>query len=335
MEYVVVGSAHAAFATAASIVVQSTDPTRSLHRWESLMPEQVAGLVTDLLKQGKSYRDLFDQVIVPLQPKGTKPPFFCIHGGPGRAIFFNLARHLGSDQPFYGVQSVGLDGKAQPLTSFEDMAAYYIKEMRAIQPSGPYMVGGFCNGGALAIEVAQQLQAAGEKVALVAMLDAHASWALASTDEASPYGVRTRLKEHWNNLRTMPAKDRRKYFALRVEHVNWIIRRRFWEVGNRYYKFRKRPLPKFLWDIDAINNRAFFDYKVKPYAGKLTLIVTDQHAARFADNSLGWAKIPTEGLDIRVVPGLHDYILNEPHVRPYVKALKEAVTEALESVEVA
>src|SRR5690348_7576994 len=73
-------------------------------------PSTSPGLVTGLLKQGKSYRDLFDQVLVPLQTKGTKPPFFCMHGDTGRAIFFALAKRLGSDQPFYAVQCVGLDG---------------------------------------------------------------------------------------------------------------------------------------------------------------------------------------------------------------------------------
>jgi thioesterase domain-containing protein len=293
------------------------------------MSKELSGLVTGLLKQGKNYRDLFNQVLVPLQPKGSNPPFFCIHGGTGRAIFFNLARHLGAQQPFYAVQSPGLDGKTPPILKLEDMARHYIQRIRTIQPSGPYLLGGFCIGGTVALEIAQQLHAQGEQVALVALLDAHPPWSLESTKEASPYGLRTRLKDHFNNLKKMSRQEKRKYLALRVEHVNFIIRSHLWELGYRVYKFTGRPLPKFMYDIDSINNHAFLEYEAQPYAGKMTVLVTDTHAARFSADHLGWARIASN-LEVHVVPGLHDTIMNEPHVRPYAAELKAAIAEALE-----
>lgn len=294
------------------------------------MTEKTTGLVSDLLKQGKSYRELFDQVIVPLQVKGAKPPFFCMHGDTGRAIFFSLAKRLGSDQPFYAVQCVGLDGKAAPLTTMEAMAAHYISEIRNIQPSGPYLLGGFCMGGALALEMAQQLQAAGEKVALVAMLDTHAPWMVRSTREASPYGLTTRLKDHYQNLRKMPRNEVRKYLGMRVENVQFIIKRQLWELAYRVYKHKKAPLPKFLWDIESVNTHAFLEYKTQPYDGKVVMLVTDGTVSRFNCEHLGWAHVPKDGLEIRRVPGLHDTIMNEPHIKPYAAALKAAIGEALE-----
>ena len=95
--------------------------------------------------------------LVAIQPGGSKPPFFCIHSSGGHVglSYYELARHLGSDQPLYGLQALGLDGQTAPLTRFEDMAAHYLTEIRALQPEGPYFLGGACFGGILALEVAQ------------------------------------------------------------------------------------------------------------------------------------------------------------------------------------
>jgi thioesterase domain-containing protein len=185
-------------------------------------------------------------------------------------------------------------------------------------------------GGALALEMAQQLQAAGEKVALVAMLDTHAPWMVRSTKEASPYGLSTRLKDHYQNLRKMPRAEARKYLAMRVENVGFIIKRQLWELAYRMYKLTKRPLPKFLWDIESVNTHAFLEYTAKPYEGKVVMLVTDGTVSRFNCAHLGWEHIPTDGLEIRRVPGLHDTIMNEPHIKPYAAELKVAIAEALE-----
>jgi thioesterase domain-containing protein len=297
--------------------------------------KQSAGLVTDLLKQGKSLREMMDQVLVPLQTKGTKPPFFCMHGDTGRAIFFALAKRLGSDQPFYAVQCVGLDGKSAPLTSMEEMAALYVSEIRKVQPTGPYLLGGFCMGGAMALEMAQQLQAVGEKVALVAMLDTHAPWMVHSSKEASPYGLTTRLKDHYQNLRKMPRNEIRKYLGMRVENIVFILKRQLWELGYRVHKLTKGPLPKWLWDMESVNTHAFLEYKAKPYSGKMVMLVTEGSVSRFNCDHLGWAHIPVDGLEVRRVPGLHDTIMNEPHVKPYAAELKAAIAEALEACSVA
>jgi len=294
--------------------------------------KESSGLVTNLLKQGKGYRELFDQVLVPLHARGTKPPFFCMHGDTGRAIFFAMAKRLGSDQPFYAVQCIGLDGKTAPLTNLKEMAELYIKEIRTVQPTGPYLLGGFCMGGAVALEMAQQLQAQGEKVALVAMLDTHAPWMVRSTKEASPYGLRTRLKDHYNNLRKMPRKEMRKYLAMRVENVGFIVKRQLWELAYRVHRRSKRPLPKFLWDMESVNTHAFLEYKAKPYSGKVVMLVTEGSVSRFNCDHLGWAHIPKDGLEVRRVPGLHDTIMNEPHIKPYAAALKQSIAEALDAV---
>ena len=110
--------------------------------------------------------------LVPIQTSGSRPPFFCIHGAGGNVLIYReLAQRLGPDQPFYGLQAVGLDASCPPLTSIEEMAAAYAKEIRKKQPRGPYFLGGYCMGGTVAYEIAQQLHAQGERVALLALFD--------------------------------------------------------------------------------------------------------------------------------------------------------------------
>jgi pimeloyl-ACP methyl ester carboxylesterase len=110
--------------------------------------------------------------LVAIQPKGSNPPFFCVHPIFGVVFpYYELAYHLGKNQPFYGLQPRGIDGEQPPITRIEDMAAYYIEALRVVQPKGPYFLGGWSFGGLVAFEMAQQLQKSGHEVGLVAMLD--------------------------------------------------------------------------------------------------------------------------------------------------------------------
>src|SRR5712692_1384520 len=114
--------------------------------------------------------------LVAIKPNGSKTPFFCVHGLGGNVLeFSDLARHLDDDQPFYCLQSQGLDGEQPLLTSVEEMAAHYIKEMRELQPAGPYFIGGRSLGGMVAFEMACQLRAQGQEVGLLALLDTYPS----------------------------------------------------------------------------------------------------------------------------------------------------------------
>ncbi|RKZ79066.1 MAG: non-ribosomal peptide synthetase, partial [Candidatus Parabeggiatoa sp. nov. 1] len=89
--------------------------------------------------------------LVAIQPNGTKRPFFCVPGIGGNVTdFYELAQQLGNEQPFYGLQAVGLDGKSKPYTNIEDMATHYLKEMQTVQSQGPYLLGGYSFGGLVA-----------------------------------------------------------------------------------------------------------------------------------------------------------------------------------------
>lgn len=110
--------------------------------------------------------------LVPIQTAGEKIPFFCIHGLDGTVLgYYPLANHLGDENPFYAFQaSKKVYGNSSHM-AIKDLAAIYVKEMRDIQPRGPYQIGGWSFGCLVAFEMAQQIKAAGEKVAVLALLD--------------------------------------------------------------------------------------------------------------------------------------------------------------------
>lgn len=110
--------------------------------------------------------------LFPLQPAGTKPPFFCVHPAGGSPLCYaNLAAHLGAERPFYGFQSPGLLDGSEPLARVQEMAALYVEAMRAVQPEGPYLLGGWSSAGPTIFEMARLLEQQSERVAVLAFFD--------------------------------------------------------------------------------------------------------------------------------------------------------------------
>ena len=137
--------------------------------------------------------------LVPIRASGLYAPLFCVSGIHGNVLLYaDLAKHLGKSQPFYGLQSKGLDGIQSPHTSIEEMATYYIEAIKTVQPQGPYFLGGFSLGSKVVWEMAQQLHRQGEKVALLALFD--------GTTRATNIGrlpFYKRIFLHYQNLREM------------------------------------------------------------------------------------------------------------------------------------
>jgi thioesterase domain-containing protein len=111
-----------------------------------------------------------ERAIVPLQASGTRVPVFAVPGHNGDVFCYRaLAQRLGADQPFYGLQPPGTDGQDDPLTRVEDLAACFARQIVAFRPQGPYVIAGYCAGGTVAFELAQQLAGAGANVSLLAL----------------------------------------------------------------------------------------------------------------------------------------------------------------------
>ena len=163
--------------------------------------------------------------LVPVRTNGSRPALFLIHGHQGNGIYYrDLAKRLGPDQPFYVFQSRGLTGREAHHT-VEEMAHDYIQEMRSVQAHGPYFLAGYCFGGKIAREMALQLSAIGEEVALLAVMalydenhlrTAAAPWyrLLTVTSGGKPFGET--LWFHFGHLQRLRPKDKLTYMAARL-----------------------------------------------------------------------------------------------------------------------
>ena len=158
--------------------------------------------------------------LVPIQPRGSKCPLFLVHGAEGNVLLYRqLTRYLGSDQPVYGLQSQGLNGDGRFDETIHDMASRYIKEIVTVQPQGPYFLGGYCLGGIIAFEMAQQLSGMGEKVELVFLLDTYNSSVISHARVLlqAPLAFLQNVWFHGANAFCVRAGGRREFLAEKMD----------------------------------------------------------------------------------------------------------------------
>jgi thioesterase domain-containing protein len=154
--------------------------------------------------------------IVPLQPLGDRDPVFALGGHNGDVFCYRaLARCLGADQPFFGLQPPGLEGRDEPLRRIEDLAAFFAAEIRGVRPEGPYVLAGYCAGGTIAFETARQLVAAGSAVRFVALFAGpHPAWYRALPQLGHRLGLQAdRVRRHGRALVALGPAERRAYVA--------------------------------------------------------------------------------------------------------------------------
>ncbi|MEQ9892984.1 non-ribosomal peptide synthetase [Pectobacterium aroidearum] len=159
--------------------IQHAIPLRLLFEYPRL--GDLAHELERVIAEGQS---VSDRCMVKIQQKGNQTPLFYVHPVGGNvSCYFTLARHLGENQPFYALQSHALIAPDSPYNTVESMAAFYLNEIRQIQPHGPYRLGGWSMGGFIAYEMARLLQEAGEEVQELSMIDTYLTKSRVSTDE--------------------------------------------------------------------------------------------------------------------------------------------------------
>jgi aspartate racemase len=264
--------------------------------------------------------------LVPIQPNGSNPPLFCIHAVGGNILSLSsLAKHLGPDQPFYGLQSKGLDGKPVPPTRLEETAAYYLEEIRTIQPKGPYFLTGQSSGGVIAFEMAQQLYAQNEEVALLALIDTFrpGHYEKLKSSISLKYKVSFYLKDIYQN--GIPRLWQRVGRRLRSSRL-WV-RSKTVKTTNRFYIIMGRDLPhnRRYEEVEDIIEQAAEDYLVNSYPGSMILFRSSEHTKAYIDNWLdpdrGWGGVALGGLEICEIPGKHN-LEQEPSVGLLAEKLK-------------
>lgn len=249
--------------------------------------------------------------LVSIQPHGTKPPFFCIHPVGGNVLsYFALAAAMGTDQPFYGLQARGLDGQQTPLTSVEEMAADYLKEIKLIQPQGPYYFGGYSFGGFVAYEMARQLEQVGEKAAMVALFDC------LGPNCAENSKLFQRLQIHSNNLAQLSVTGSLNYMWARI--VGSLSKLVPMTIQEKYFDFKclfLAPKQRSLAILDHYNYGLIKEYIRQPYRGKVVLFRAKIRTVRgyFAPSG-GWEGVALGGVDVHEIPGDHVSIVTHPEL---------------------
>ena len=301
--------------------------------------EQLAGI----LRQRE--RPASGSSLVAIQPSGLKPPFFCVHEADGHVLCYReLANYLGPEQPFYGLIPQHLDGKRDFHSWIEDVAAHYVKEIRTLQPEGPYFLGGLCNGGIIAFEMAQQLHRQGQKVALLALFDA----VIASPKPPKPV-IRAQAHRHLNQLSQLGYIEKLTYILQKVKgRIARPIKKTIKKIKTRselitykIYLNNERFFPQGSQKIPA---RAAFRFSRRYYApqvyqGRVTLFrVREGWIARRSptDNPyFGWDKLAAGGFEVYDVPGIHGNVngnintfLKEPHVQVLANKLRDCIDKA-------
>jgi hypothetical protein len=157
-----------------------------------------------------------ERAIVPLQRSGTRTAIFAVPGHNGDVFSYRaLARSLGEEQPFFALQPPGVDGEREALTRVEELARYFGDQIRSFAPKGRYIIAGYCAGGTIAFELAQQLHRAGATIDFVALFGSpfptYFRWPLQLrqrlTDETA------RLRKHAEELASQSWRARPRYLA--------------------------------------------------------------------------------------------------------------------------
>lgn len=213
--------------------------------------------------------------------------FFCVHGAGGNVVFLQpLAAELGAHRPLVGIQAYGVDGQSEPLSDIPTIAARYVAAIRHAQPNGPYLLGGYSGGGAIAIEMAQQLRAADQAVALVALFDA-----LAPGSRVTGFSLAERLAH--------------------LPHVNPAIIWNF--IVRRLTPFAAKqaattPLERAAEKTLAAMLNGLDSYRPPAYDGPVLLVRAAQARLSYvvAGALLGWGQTLRGSVDALSVNATHD-----------------------------
>ncbi|MGB7438932.1 MAG: alpha/beta fold hydrolase, partial [Candidatus Acidiferrum sp.] len=262
--------------------------------------------------------------LVAIQPGSSRTPLFLVHPAGGHVFpYVHLAQLLGSDQPCYGLQAKGLEDGQDPHTRIEDMAAHYIQALQTVQPTGPYLLGGWSMGGVVAFEMAQQLRAQDQRVALLALLDSR----VPTPEETFPeedadaillveryfgisFGPRESLAEHSKDEQLAFILEHAKSAGLVPAELDASQARRFVELLRS--------------DLRATQN-----YGPHLYPGRVTLFkASETLGGTSPDPTFGWSEWASEGVEVHVIPGNHANLVYEPHVEVLAEKLKACLNQA-------
>ncbi|HEX2271138.1 MAG TPA: alpha/beta fold hydrolase, partial [Pyrinomonadaceae bacterium] len=267
-----------------------------------------------------------EQSLVCLQPEGSRPPLFLVHSASGNVIsYFALSRRLGRKQPVYGLQSKGLDPNRKPTTSVEDMASEYLEELFAVQPDGPYFLGGWSMGGVIAFEMARQLTAQGKSVAPLVLLDSSIHTGRVKKNGFDNVSLLLALGQHhglflddadhtFDDLRSLSLDQQLEFLLEKSAGDNQFPR----DIGITQLRH--------LFELFKVNIHATEHYRPAKSAQQVILLQAADASPRHAAKVLKrWERV-AEVVEAQRLPGDHYSILTEPNVTFLAEQMKSILS---------
>ena len=271
----------------------------------------IAGLSQAVQQQNPH---LSRSTVVCIQKGDEGPPFFCIPPAASSVNnFAQLVHALSSDIPFYGIQALGLEPGEVPQDRIEDMAARYISDMKVVQPEGPYFIGGRCGGGHIAYEMALQLSDEGEKVALLALLDA-----------ALPPGLHRGLR--YRVGRASYFHQRRQLTRAILLRVRSTVRQAWRSRVLRYLGSRRT---RRILSTYKAHMHAWKTYAPVTYSGTITFFAPRDDYSPGGPRPL-WESLTSGKFELHLVDGPHRTMLQDPVPQTLVRELEDVIHAARE-----
>ncbi len=278
--------------------------------------------------------------LVAIQAKGTKRPFFCLPGAGGNVLYFHeLARHLGQEQPFYGLQAVGLDGETAPDTRVEGVAARYVQEIRTVQKEGPYVLGGHSFGADVALEMSKQLQREGRKVARLCIFDS-------TIPLNQPIGLEWDEAQWMTDVARIIERLLDKKLALSLADFRQLDPRAQLDLlhetlATNDWAISKQQLAGLIQTFKANCQATYIPQDIPPVPISLFIaaeVLTETASGmemerlraplkRQAD--WGWRRYADGPVDIHVVPGDHHTMMSGPHVQALAEKLSMCLKHSM------
>jgi thioesterase domain-containing protein/acyl carrier protein len=295
----------------------------------SLYQRPTVGQLADMIRHG-SARPFTS--LVPIQTEGTRPPLFLIHGAEGNVLLYrDLARHLGPGQPVYGLQSAGLIDGGCLHDSLERIAERYVREVISVFPEGPYYLGGYCFGGSVAYEMANQLREQGKEVRLVVLLETycfrfgmkHLSWYYEVIRDLQNvfYHLQTftalSTKGEWKFFRTKLSVEISRAKVMTSAFITWLASLLRLRIGLQY-----RHLA-----VTKANHSAALNYAPKAYTGRVVLFRPHRFFASLNDPKVEWGEFAIGDFAVHMIPVNPRSMLLEP----FVQVLAEKLANCIEN----
>ena len=267
--------------------------------------------------------------LVALNIQGSKRPFFWVHGEASDA---HLPRYLGPDQPVYGLRHQCEDGRPALYRTVEEIAAHYLEEIRSVQPQGPYLLGGYCFGALVALEMAQRLQAHRQAIDLLVLMEPPSDQTPNGPDrsqQAISRSLLDELRRHFHALRSLQAQDKWPYLVKRtkakvrdmmlnaIAPVKKITQKIAWETSV----LLGLPIPLSMRSpyLLEIYRKAMQGYVPRRYRGNLVIFCQDESPEQ---SRLKWSDPSNVLTQVYTVPGDHTSVLDEPNVAALGKNTK-------------